>query len=289
MITATFSSVAEPVELGVTAATLDSIVVTPSNPTVPVGVGGRFKATGTFSDLSTQDVTPLATWSSSDTAVATISNAAGSKGSVQTHSAGTTVITALCAGKSATATLTVTASRLVSIAISPVDPTVPLTYSLNVQAVGTYTDGMRRAMNEEVFWSSSDPSVATVSNSTGTEGRATGLVLGTTTLSATHPSGVVTTLLTVTNESLQSIAVTPATVTLAIGATQAMTAMGTFSGGSVIDITFQAKWLVTPRSVATVDNLSSKGVIAARKAGRTTVRASRDSTWGSASLTVSGS
>jgi hypothetical protein len=99
----------------------------------------------------------------------------------------------------------------------------------------------------------------------------------------------VTTLLTVTNESLQSIDVTPAAVTLAIGGTQAMTAMGNFSGGSVIDITFQAKWLVTPRSVATVDNLSSKGVVTATKAGRTTVRASRDSTWGSASLTVSGS
>ena len=60
----------------VPAATLQSITVTPGTPTVALGATQQFKVTGIYSNLSTTDLTTVATWSSSNTAVASV-NAGG--------------------------------------------------------------------------------------------------------------------------------------------------------------------------------------------------------------------
>ena len=57
--------------------TLTSIAVTPANPSILIGASQQFTATGTYSDGSTQNLTSQATWTSSNTGVATI-NASGS-------------------------------------------------------------------------------------------------------------------------------------------------------------------------------------------------------------------
>lgn len=56
-------------------ATLLSVSVAPTGATVAAGETQQFTATGTYSDLTTQNLTASVTWSSSDAAVATISNA----------------------------------------------------------------------------------------------------------------------------------------------------------------------------------------------------------------------
>ena len=56
------------------AGTLQSIAVTPANPSVADGLTEQFTATGTFSDGSTQDLTTQVTWASATTSVATIPN-----------------------------------------------------------------------------------------------------------------------------------------------------------------------------------------------------------------------
>ena len=55
---------------------LTSVAVTPANPTGQAGATQQFTATGTYSDNTTKDITSQVTWSSSNTAVASI-NAAG--------------------------------------------------------------------------------------------------------------------------------------------------------------------------------------------------------------------
>ena len=286
-ISAELAGVVVSMDLGVTAALLDSIQLSPADPSVPVGEGFTFEATGVFSDAATQDITQLVTWSSSDDAVATISNAAGSKGYVQSVSAGTTQITATHAGTSVTTTLTVTAATLVSVSVSPVDPFVPAGYSLSLHALGNYSDGSSKSIDAQVLWTSSSPGVATISNSAGTEGRVTGVAPGTTTLTATFPGGSGTTFLTVTNEVLSSIDVEPSPVALLVGGKQQMTALGNFSGGSVLDLTGQVRWKVIPMSVATVGNTTAtKGIVTARKSGNTTIRASKDGKTGTAPLSV---
>ena len=62
--------------ISVSAAVLQSIVVTPANSTVKATKTVQFTATGHYNDGSTQDLTKSTslTWSSSNTAVATITN-----------------------------------------------------------------------------------------------------------------------------------------------------------------------------------------------------------------------
>jgi uncharacterized protein YjdB len=90
------------------AVSLVSIEVSPVNPSIAVGTTQQFKATGIYSDNSKQDLTTQVTWSSSDVAVASISNTAGSNGLATAIKVGSTTITATLGGISGTTTLTVT-------------------------------------------------------------------------------------------------------------------------------------------------------------------------------------
>jgi len=71
--------------------TLQSVAVTPAQPSVALGVQQQFKATGMYSDGTSQDLTSTAVWTSSQTAVATISPG----GLAITKATGTSSITAM--------------------------------------------------------------------------------------------------------------------------------------------------------------------------------------------------
>src|SRR3989442_10432356 len=89
-ITATLGGVSGNTTLTVTAANLSTITVTPTAPSIANGTNRQFTATGTYSDFTTQDLTTQVTWSSSSTAVATISNAGRSQGLATSVAPGTT-------------------------------------------------------------------------------------------------------------------------------------------------------------------------------------------------------
>jgi hypothetical protein len=78
---------------------LRSISITPIN-SLGVNAGTRlqFAATGSYSDNSVQDLTMLAVWTSSETSVATISNAPDSKGQAIAVSRGYCSISAALGG-----------------------------------------------------------------------------------------------------------------------------------------------------------------------------------------------
>ena len=115
-ITANSGSISGSTTVTVTSATLVSIAITPTDPSIVKGTNQQFVATGTFSDNTTQDLTITVAWSSSDAAVAAISNAAGSNGLAASVTAGSTTITATSGSVSGTATLTVTVGGVVSLA-----------------------------------------------------------------------------------------------------------------------------------------------------------------------------
>ncbi|MDP2645520.1 MAG: Ig-like domain-containing protein, partial [Desulfobacterales bacterium] len=83
------------------------IVVTPVDPTIPIGLMQQFTATGTYSDGTTRDLTTSVTWSSSNTGTATVSNIPGSNGLATSVAAGSTTITATSESLSGSTTLTV--------------------------------------------------------------------------------------------------------------------------------------------------------------------------------------
>lgn len=63
-------------DLSITVYKLTAITVTPATPTITQGQTIQFTATGTYSDTTTSNITTIVTWSSSNSAVATV-NATG--------------------------------------------------------------------------------------------------------------------------------------------------------------------------------------------------------------------
>ena len=282
-VSAAFDGQTDSSALTVTSAVLVSISVTPAIVSISRKATQQFAATGTYSDGSTLDITNRVTWSSSSTAVATVSNAAGTQGLATGLSLGTATITAYLSGNSGSASLTVSDATLTSIALAPAGPSVAKGYKVQFRATGTFSDGTSRDLTATVTWSSSNTSVATISNAGGTRGQASVLAVGTATISARYASISGSTLLTGTSATLSSIAVTPAPLTLAIGQTQRMTATGTFSDASTLDITAQVVWKSSNKHVASV---TPQALVRGVKKGTATVSATRVGVIGTAQITV---
>ena len=88
-----------------TSATLQSIAVTPADPSVPVGTTRQFVAMGTYSDGTTQDLTSQVTWASATPSIATVSNT----GLARSLAAGSSAITASLDGITGSTLLTIVA------------------------------------------------------------------------------------------------------------------------------------------------------------------------------------
>jgi hypothetical protein len=117
-------------------------------------------------------------------------------------------------------------------------------------------DGSTQNLTASVTWASATPSVATVSNAYPFQGFATGVGPGTTNITAVFGSKVsAPATLTVTTATLKSIAITPGNPTVTHPASENFTAKGTFSDGSVIDLTIQVSWMSSNVKVATISNV----------------------------------
>jgi hypothetical protein len=287
-ITATMpGSVSGTTVLTVTGAFLQSISISPSAPSVANGLVAIFTATGTYSDSTTRDLTTLVTWASSDTTKAVISNTPGSQGVATTVSPGPTDITAEVGGITATTTMTVTAANLVSISITPTNPSIAKGTTQQFTATGTYTDGTTPNITAQVTWGSNNGAVATISNAPGTEGRATGLTPGSASITATLGSINTSTTLTVTNATLVSIAITPSTPSIAKGTDKQFTATGTYTDGSTQNLTAAVAWNSTNNAVASISNaLGTEGLAHGADVGSVNITAALGSVSGVTTLTV---
>ena len=278
-ITATSGSVSGTASLTVTAATLVSFAVTPANSSMAPSTTKQFTATATFSDSSTQDVSASVLWTSSSPAAATI-NAQGQVSAVAT---GSTTIKAVYGTVSGTTTLTVSTAKLVSIAISPVNPRIAKGTSIKFTATGTFSDGSTSSSLAGLSWRSSKPNVANVRSSGIAHGKKTGTV----TISASSSGVTGTTTLTVGSGTLVSIAVTPSPAAGSVGGTVLFAATGTFSDGSTQDVTLNSHWSSSSAPVATIANAPSvAGLANCNGAGTATIGANSGGTTGAAVLTV---
>jgi len=283
-ITAAVGAVSEMTTITVTPAALMSIAVTPSSPSIPLGTTQAFTATGNYADGSTQDLTSSVHWSTSDGTVATISNASGTYGVASSVAVGSVTITAASGGISGTAQLSITPAALVSISVTPANPTIALGQSQQFTATGTYTDKSTKDITTNVTWSSSSAMVAVISNNTGSMGLATSSGTGSVTITATLGAVFGTTGMTVRLSQLVSIAVTPTNSSIAAGKTQQFTATGTYTDNSTADLTSAVVWASTNTTVATI---SSGGNVTGISQGGTTITATSGSVVGNTSLTVS--
>ena len=269
--------------------TLVSLALSPINPSIFKGTVQQFTATGTYSDSSTQVLTTSVTWTSSAASVATISNDAGANGRAASVAAGTTTIIAAVVGVSASTTLTVTPATLVSLAVSPTNPSIRLGTTQQFTATGTYSDSSTQVLTTSVAWTSSAASVATISNAAGANGRATSVAAGTTTIIAAVVGVSASTTLTVTPTTLASLAVSPTNPSVSLGSPQQFTATGTYSDNSAQNLTTSVTWTSSAASVATISNAAgANGRAASTAVGTTTITAALGGVSASTALTVTG-
>lgn len=97
---------------------------------------------------------------------------------------------------------------LTSITISPTAPQVQVGKTVNLQAFGTYDDGSRKLITSGLGWSSDDPTVAAINQ---TSGVLTGVAIGTTTVTADAQGLSGTASATVLLTGVTNITVSPTT------------------------------------------------------------------------------
>jgi len=177
---------------------------------------------------------------------------------------------------------------LSSIDVTPASATVAIGGTEQYTAMGNYSDGSTKPITASVTWRSSKTRIASIDSS----GLATGIRKGTVYITATL-DGVTSNQATLTVSrtaptpppTLESIDVTPASATVAIGGTRQYTATGTYSDGSTQNVTSSATWSSSDTYVATV----SSGLATGENVGTASITATLDGLSDTASLTVTSS
>ncbi len=289
-ITATFNGISDTALLTVTEPVLQSIAVTPANPSVlSLSTTDSFTATGTYSDGSTKIITDQVNWASSSIGIATI---ATSGGAATTLSQGTTSISATPLpsvpsdpGVSGATNLKVTGGNLNNFTVSPAIVTLVKGTVGRITATGTFSNGSRRditgAPTGAFTWSPANSSLASVTAAGGNLVWLNALAVTPTTI-ITATSGTLTpfttTLTVIDAPQLLSIAIFTTSPELTAGSLTAgtsarFTVTATFNGATQ-DVTTLSTWTSDAPTVATV---GTSGLAAGRvngvAAGSTTIRA----------------
>lgn len=282
-VSATVGSISGSSQVSVTAAVLQSLTVAPSGVQLPVGLSQAFTASGRFSDGTQRPLTDQVIWSSTNSGAASISNAPGSNGQATGVQVGSTKIRAELGSVTAEVDLEVVAAVLQSIEVSPAGQSLPLGFTLQFSATGTYSDGVMRSITNQVSWTTSNPARASIDG----QGLVTAAAEGTVDIQAQLDSVQGKTLLTITPAVLQSLVVTPSQESLPKGASRQFNATGTFSDQSERNLNSEVTWSSQDEAVATVSNQSgSQGLVTAVKPGSTTIQAQLGSSQATAQLTV---
>ena len=133
-----------------------------------------------------------------------------------------------------------------------------------------FGNGGQQAYIVRLAWDPAFPAAPGTSPSAAATAGTTGIGNATSVVTAALGGVSGQTTLSVSSPTLASIAVTPANPTLPAGAKQQLTATGTYSDGSTLDLTSVATWHSATTATATV---SGSGLATAVAAGTSNIRA----------------
>ncbi|NOJ61283.1 Ig-like domain-containing protein [Arthrobacter sp. 260] len=139
-----------------------SLIIEPTEARVALGGTVLFTASAMLADGASRSIEGL-TWESLDPGIATIDGT----GLATAVSPGTASISGSAAGQQAQATLTVLPAdvAVVSMIVNPTSQTVDPGVSVQYVAVAQFSDGSAQEITGAVQWGSTDPSIASVTES----------------------------------------------------------------------------------------------------------------------------
>lgn len=252
-----------------------SIVV---NPLAPAGTTLQLSAT-VLDQFNVPFVGATVTWASNNTAVATVD----ASGLVTSVTPGTATITATSGLISGTTSLSVLAIPQVLTSISVTPATASIITGATQQFTASALDQFGSPMIPQptLTWTSSNSAVAAVD----AIGLAAGLTPGGITITATSDAVSGTAALTVTLSPpvLTVISVTPATSSVAVGATQQLTAAALDQRNDPFALLTPVIWTSDNPTVATVD---ANGMVAGVAPGTATTTAANGAISGQATISV---
>ena len=259
-------------QVTVTTTPVASIVVAPTNKSLLVEQSFQFTAETRDGSGNVLTGRPI-TWSSNNEDVATVS----ASGLVTALAAGGAIITASSEGRSAPASITVTAIPVASVALKPNSQVLVEGQTAQLQAQPLDADG-NPLVGRVVLWFTNNASVATVTST----GLVTAQSQGNATITATSEGKSATTAVTVNQRGPNAVIVTPAQLLVEEGKTMPLTVqvlddLGREIPNSVVAFT---------TSDATVASVSSTGVVTGVVPGKATISATSGGKTGTAEVTV---
>jgi hypothetical protein len=273
-VSAAYQGLTGSASLTVGPAVLTGITVSPQASSLPLGETEPMTATGTFSDGTTQDSTQLVTWQANPHGVATIST----QGTLTSLGQGVAQVSAAYQSQNGTATVTVIAPALLSLAVTLPQPSLPLGEAELATAIGTFSDGTTQIMTNLVTWQTNPSTIATITPG----GKLMGISQGSAQVSASYLRLGATASVTVGSAALIAVTVTLPKSFEPLGQAVSATANGVFSDGNTKDLSQSVAWSVSP-AIATV---SSTGVVVGTSVGNATLSAGVGLVIGTANLTI---
>ncbi len=212
-------------------------------------------------------------WSSANPSVANVSSA----GLVSGVSPGSTTITASSEGRTASASISVSARPVSAIIVSPSQ--LALTVGQTVRLSAQVTDANGNVLSgRAVAFRSDNTTIATVA----TDGTVTAIAAGSTTIAVTSEGRTASVNVVVSPVPIASIRITPDADSIAVGQQTTLTAAALDGGGRVLSGR-TISWSSGSPSVATV---SSMGVVSAVGVGTVVVLAQAEGQTAFATITV---
>jgi len=250
-----------------------SVVITP--PTATVAVGANATLVAEVLDGAGKTLTGIkVVWASDDPSIATVS----SSGVVTGVATGVVHIAASAVGKSAIAEVTVNPTPVATVRLTPSSQNLLVGQTVQIGAETLDAQG-NVLTGRPVTFTTSNPAVATVSNT----GLVTALAAGSTIITATSEGKSAPSSITVNSVPVASVAVTPAGNQIVVGQTTQLNAEPRDASGQSL-AGRAVSWTSSAPNVASV---SSTGLVTAVAPGQATITATSEGAAGTSAVSVS--
>jgi hypothetical protein len=256
------------------AKTATALALTAGSTNLALGLTVQLVATVTYDDASTEDVTRLVTWVSSNDQVATVSTESEVAGLVVTAKEGSTKIGAQFGALIEYVDFEVAPPDVVSLDIeSAKGVTLGIGQSVQLSAWANRTDNTRADITKDVVWTCSDGSVALLNNASDkgflTTKQVTGMIMVTAALGDISSNKE----FEITDSVLLTLELSADPRRIEVGSQTIVQAEGTYTDGSKRNLTALVTWATSDMSVAAV---SDRGVVTANERGSAVITATSD-------------